>query len=94
VNELAATLKWHEFCPVKEKLRMRDHNDPLRNVPALVNTPPPRCFYRDGNDARTICGELAVRVRPGREWFDTAYFCEAHHQPGDLEIPAVHPIRR
>jgi hypothetical protein len=73
---------------------MRDHNDPLRNVPALVNTPPPRCFYRGESAVGVICGELAAWVRPGREWFDTTYFCDQHRGPNDLEIPSVHPIRR
>jgi hypothetical protein len=73
---------------------MRDHNDPLRNLPSMAFSPPARCFYRGGDDHGTVCGELAQYVRPGAEWFRTIYFCEAHHGPSDLEIPPVHPIRR
>jgi hypothetical protein len=94
LSELAATLKWHDFCPVKEKLHMRNHNDPLRNLPQMTFSPPARCFYRREDAGGTVCGELAAWVRPGLEWFRTLYFCDEHREPIDLEIPPVHAIRR
>jgi hypothetical protein len=73
---------------------MRGHNDPLRNVPALAIAPPARCYYRGETRLGTICGELANWLRPGRDWFTCAYFCDAHRGPSDLPIPAEHAIRR
>jgi hypothetical protein len=67
---------------------------PRVELPAVVNAPPPRCYHRSDPFSSTPCGELARWQRPGRDWFCTEYFCDAHRGPADTAIAAEHVFRR
>lgn len=68
--------------------------DPLDNLPAFTLLPPPRCFHREGSSPLPICGALAMWRRLGNQWFDDAFFCDAHRSDGCVLVAGPFAMRR
>ncbi len=68
--------------------------DTLPHLPACTYAPPLRCGHRDESPERQVCGAVAMRFRPGPNWFTPEYFCQDHSRAEDLGIPTAHIFRR
>jgi len=68
--------------------------NPLERVPAVAVCPQIRCYARQGSALGSLCGAPARWRRPGRLWFEDAFFCDAHRSESDLAIAGDVVVRR
>jgi hypothetical protein len=68
--------------------------NPLDNLPTCAIRPPARCYQEVGGSELAICGRIAKWKRPGSAFFEDEYFCDEHHNSGDVLITGAHAIRR
>src|SRR2546430_866602 len=68
--------------------------NPIERVPAVATCPQIRCYARRGSAFGSLCGAPARWRRPGRIWFEDAFFCDDHRSEFDLEIDGDVVVRR